>query len=100
MLNFPYHYNAEYIQESGLDVSQIPQLNEFNQKILNIHNLLSGHNVSFEFALSVEFKEISRSQVYYICNALTEINKLVEKYQKYKAEQEQYKQKVKELVKK
>jgi len=101
MLFYPYHYNAEYIQESGIDVSTIPQLNGLNQKILNVYNLInSPFSIGFEFALSVEFKEVSRLHLQYICNAFYKVRELTEKYQDYIREKETHKAEVKALIKK
>ena len=99
MLFYPYHYQQEYIEESGIDVSTIPQLNGLNQKILNVYNLInSPFNIGFEFALSVEFKEVSRLRLQYICNMFYKIRELADKYQDYVREKETHKAEVKSLV--
>lgn len=101
MLFYPFHYHDEYIKESGIDVSAIPQLNGLNQKVLNVYNLInSPFNIGFEFALSVEFKEISRLHLQYICNMLYKIRELADKYQDYVREKETHKAEVKALIKK
>jgi hypothetical protein len=100
LLIYPFHYNQEYIEESGIDVTTIPQLNELNQKVLNAYNLInSPFNIGFEFALSVEFETISRLRLQYICNMFYKIKELADKHQEYIQQKETHKAEVKALVK-
>lgn len=96
-------YNPEFLKESQespfWNNPDIPILNSFNQQIVTFYQSLSDRFNTFEIALQIYFRHLTRLRLQYILLAVNELDSIMQESAQKQQEKNAYKMQLQQKLK-